>query len=741
MTNRPDIAQPTSVNTSLLVWQALLAVGCLYLDVPIRHAIPIATVLTTQMAIGFLLIATVLPSLSSTPWILAGPGLVVGGATSFFIFQLCGRGPTGAILTVLIGLVALGLIVSRERSNLMTSIPWWTFGQVIGITALALSSEFQELFPITLTALLWSLLTVRKRPTTLFLRSIFLLVPMVLPIIALFRRNDYWWIVTDDYQMFEVLGRHITRNGIFESLGAAEIWKYHWLSYGWSGLLSYVGGSPEPYITLSKVMPMVYSLIFGSSLILVAENALGRRLHMLSDVLPIWTVSALTTLEWTGTSTAGGISTVAALFSVLSLTWTTRVTRLQRMMIYLVFVPIIALTKLPSIFAALLIILLTEVYAKRTVRSHANLIQILIASTLVCGTIFLALLLGRFAGWEVTGNPVYIDRDAVNRVTAVFVGARRYLATDLPQLAGTVLVAAFALVAAGQLEGQNARKLRLAVISVIPVLALIPAIELIIWANGTDYLYFSRPILLVFNLYLLHIILHRMSESASRFIVSSRSSLLGLTIVTAIVAAVLLWNRNFFAASLISLVLVISSALFPQTRQNKIGVRALGGVCLAIVIVTCLNISRSAIVSLSSDASFDNAVSLLGPTESVVVGDWLRRNTDNTDLVATNYIIDKEGKPIEDYSLGVWSQRSFLVLGPEMFKVSFYFGEGSTKANEVLSFSNTADSLSAKQLLRYGVKWFIVDTTLTERRNWAPYAERVFGSGRFIVLRLRDDKM
>lgn len=157
--------------------------------------------------------------------------------------------------------------------------------------------------------------------------------------------------------------------------------------------------------------------------------------------------------------------------------------------------------------------------------------------------------------------------------------------------------------------------------------------------------------------------------------------------------------------------------------------------------MTCLNISRSAIVSLSSDASFDNAVSLLGPTESVVVGDWLRRNTDNTDLIATNYIIDKEGKPIEDYSLGVWSKRSFLLLGPEMFKVSFYFGEGSTKASEVLAFSNTADSLSATQLLRYGVKWFIIDTTLTERRNWAPYAERVFGSGRFIVLRLRDDKM
>lgn len=723
------------------MWLALLTVGCLYLDVPIRHAIPIASVLTTQMAFGFFLIATVLPKLSSTPWILAGPGLVLGGATSFLIFQLCGRGLTGAILTVLIGLVALGLIVSRERSYSMTSIPWWTFGQVIGITALALSSEFQELFPMTLAALLWSLPTVLKRRKTLLLKSIFLMVPMTLPITALFVRNDYWWIVTDDYQMFEVLSRHITRNGIFESLGTAEIWKYHWLSYGWSGFLSYVGGSPEPYITLSKVMPLVYSLIFGSSLALIAENALGRRLHTLSDVLPLWTVSALTTLEWTGTSTAGGISTVAALVSVLSITWTTRVSRLRRMMIYLIFVPTIALTKLPSVFASLLIILMSEVYTRQFVSSRANLIRTLVTSTLVCGTIFMAIMLGKFAGWEVTGNPVYIDRDAPNRVAAALFGARRYLATSLPQLAGTVLVATFALVAAGQLEGQRAKKIRLGVVSVIPVLALIPAIELSIWANGTDYLYFSRPILLVFNLYLLYMLLHKISGGTSRFISSSKSSLLGLGILIAIVAAVLLWKRNFFAASLISLVLVISSALFPQTRQNKIGVRALGGVCLAIVIVTCLNISRSAIVSLSSDASFDNAVSLLGPTESVVVGDWLRRNTDNTDLIATNYIIDKEGKPIEDYSLGVWSKRSFLLLGPEMFKVSFYFGEGSTKASEVLAFSNTADSLSATQLLRYGVKWFIIDTTLTERRNWAPYAERVFSSGRFIVLRLRDDKM
>jgi uncharacterized membrane protein YhaH (DUF805 family) len=325
-------------------------------------------------------------------------------------------------------------------------------------------------------------------------------------------------------------------------------------------------------------------------------------------------------------------------------------------------------------------------------------------------------------------------------VTAALVGARDYLATSLPQLAGTVLIAAFVLVAAGQLEGQNAKKLRFAVVSVIPVLALIPSIELSIWANGTDYLYFSRPILLVFNLYLLHILLHKMSGNTPRFILSSKSSLPGLAIVIAIVAVVLLWKRNFFAASLISLVLVISSALFPQTRQNKFGIRALGGVCLAIVTVTSLNSSRSAIISLSSDASYENAVSFLGPTESLVVGDWLRRNTDSTDLVTTNYIVNKEGKPIADYSLGVWSQRSFLVLGPEMFKVSFYFGEGSIKASEVSSFSNNADSLSAQHLLRYGVKWFITDTTLTERRNWAPYAERVFDSVKFIVLRLLDDQ-
>jgi len=722
------------------VWLVLLAIGFLYLGVPIRHAIPIAILLTTQMAIGFLPIATFLPRLSSTPWLLAGPSLVVGGATSFLIFQLCGRGPTGGILTVLIGLVALGLIVYKEHSYSMSSIPWWTFGQVIGITALALSSEFQELFPISLTALLWSLLSVRKRPTTLFLKSLLVAVPIILPIIALLRRNDYWWIVTDDYQMFEVLSRHITRNGIFEPLGAAEIWKYHWLSYGWSGFLSYVSGSPETYVTLTKVMPLVYSLIFGSSLASIAENALGRRLHMLSDVLPLWTVSALTTLEWTGTSTAGGIATVAALVAVLSLTWTVRVNHLQRVMIYLVFVPIIALTKLPSVFATLLIILMTEVNTRQFVRSSANLIRILVASTLVCGTVFMALLLGRFVGWEVTGNPVYIDRDAPNRVMAALVGARRYLAADLPQLAGTVLLATFALIATGKPECQNARKTRLAVVSVIPVLALIPAAELSIWANGTDYLYFSRPILLVVNLYLLHIILHKVSLSTPRFSLLSKSSSLSLATVIAIVATVLLWKRSFLAASLISLILVIFSALFPQTRQNRIGIRTLGGVSLAIVLVTCLNGSSNAMTSLFSDVSRENAVSLLGPPESLAVGDWLRHNTDSTDLVATNYIINKEGKPIEDYSLGVWSRRPFLMLGPGMFRVSFYFGEGSIKASETLSFANTADSFSAKQLLRYGVKWFIIDTTLTERRNWSPYAKNVYHSGRFIVLRLRDDQ-
>jgi hypothetical protein len=127
---------------------------------------------------------------------------------------------------------------------------------------------------------------------------------------------------------------------------------------------------------------------------------------------------------------------------------------------------------------------------------------------------------------------------------------------------------------------------------------------------------------------------------------------------------------------------------------------------------------------------------MLGATDSQKVGVWLANNTRPDDLLATNHLYDETGTRTfgDDYSLAVWSQREFLVLGPKFFAVS------ETAAAEIdlsLRFGENPTAGDAKNLTARGVAWFVVDTATTDHRSWDKYGETVLQSDRFWVVRLR----
>ena len=123
----------------------------------------------------------------------------------------------------------------------------------------------------------------------------------------------------------------------------------------------------------------------------------------------------------------------------------------------------------------------------------------------------------------------------------------------------------------------------------------------------------------------------------------------------------------------------------------------------------------------------------LGSKEIQDVGLWLKNNSKPKALVATNHIVSSNGKEISDYSLAVWSDRTFLVLGPrfpnysavkdQAVRLSVSFADNPTRA--------TCSSMSAK-----GVQWFVVDLRLTGTRSWKTCATTAYESKNFLVLRL-----
>jgi hypothetical protein len=116
------------------------------------------------------------------------------------------------------------------------------------------------------------------------------------------------------------------------------------------------------------------------------------------------------------------------------------------------------------------------------------------------------------------------------------------------------------------------------------------------------------------------------------------------------------------------------------------------------------------------------------------VGDWLRHNTNHGELIATNYLRNSEGELLSDYSLAVWSEREFWVLGPR------FFPDNKEQQRAVFISERFADSPNGPDLelmWAAGIRWFVVDQELTDSRSWEPYAKVTSTFGLISVLELQ----
>ena len=113
---------------------------------------------------------------------------------------------------------------------------------------------------------------------------------------------------------------------------------------------------------------------------------------------------------------------------------------------------------------------------------------------------------------------------------------------------------------------------------------------------------------------------------------------------------------------------------------------------------------------------------------------WVKSNTDDEQLVATNYLYDHEtGRPLSDFSLAAWAQREFLVLGPSFFPD---FDSHISDVEASLQFGLAPSAASARDLTRRGVNWFIVDKWNTSFTDWRRDWDAKYENERFLVVKL-----
>jgi len=116
------------------------------------------------------------------------------------------------------------------------------------------------------------------------------------------------------------------------------------------------------------------------------------------------------------------------------------------------------------------------------------------------------------------------------------------------------------------------------------------------------------------------------------------------------------------------------------------------------------------------------------------VGAWLRNNYGSEDLIATNHLVTADGAMGDDFSLAVWSEREFFLIGPR-----FHIGDSSKVEPAFrlsMNFMTNNESGLCDAIRQAGVAWFVEDNTVTEDRKPPVCVREEHKQGRFTVWRI-----
>jgi hypothetical protein len=745
------LARHASLWDLAAIWVTLTATLA-YLEVPLVNAPLFATALVLQAALGTTMITWLLNGVKPSLLLVLGPGLILGGALSFALFQLVGRGVVGVVASTLAGLGSAGLLVRSLAPETNAEPRWWLLGQVTGMGALALVPEFEELFPVAVVLFALGLVRDPARERSRWQLALAALFGTILIISTLAFRRDYWWLVTDDYLMLEVIARHLSIEGPFQSWGANSFTSYHWLSYGWSGLLDLLGGRPEPLVTLTRVMPIVYSVSMASSIVMIGKRTRVELMTMASMILA-WAVISIGRFEWTGTSTGGVYAILAASVAVVLATQLAGLSKARILALLVMFFVLAGLTKLPSTFAFTLgvLIMVIEVALVRSSASSPRWVTYALSMAIAGLAILCAVWL---FGVYVDGRIRFADMNPGLGQLASY--GRFFVAPTLilNQLWIWILVglAIFQRSTAREVSSWRTRwLLGTGAVSVACALVL----EMSLSGSSNTYSYFSGPFYFLASLSILSFRTPPNIERVSRPAVLIPTAALVLAGVAwgASESTSAFWNLigramkiddptklellKFFtsdrrvAVSFGAVIFLFVTIFFRSAKS-----RVVEPIVIALTVTTLLGLAPVSRESYDKEISTEQIVAGLGSESVREIGEWIRVRTPAESLIGTNYLSDESGGSVSEYAFAVWSQREFLVLGPQL-------GYGTSLARTAAfalsrSFADAPTPESCARLTDQGVKYFIADTQRTKNRDWSTCAEQVLSVDNFVVLELNE---
>lgn len=706
----------------------------------------------------------------ATLWML-GPGVIVG---SILLFGLRAVFPKNWFLAtaslICLTMIAIELrelsrsVRGGERSPrdlLSRDFVQMTlkFFFLIGIP---LARLWPWITPIVISAAIAAFVFQRLETTNFVGNITRFLVMSLLPISAFLSRqirSDLWWMGADDNQYFEALSHSLIEWGPQERTtsiagsGVAHV-AYHHLAYFLSGLID-VFARGETYMALTRVMPVMVSACFVSSLMLVIRD-------LCATVSPTMILGdSRATL---GVSYVLALSVPSPLSNFLGLTVLVCTALLSRYIVDsqrwsirlpLVFLTLTALvfSKAPYLYAGVVILVVGAVFG--LVKSWSVVIFTAVSSAI--------LLL--FFSLSSAASDYRIDPFNSNSVFELSEGrGTKFLAlisVSAPLALG--LVAGLAV-----MDWRGSRRVRTFVLSSLIVVVVGATFRLVVGGRIESIRYLFEPAILFASLLVAVWYVYagkRVRRGAPGF---SAGISIGVAAVWLLVVPEVVPNLNS-GSTLAKLLRVIRDPNFAQVafvaigallfaaqhltryaRREPLGVdRSLANriwqkLLFPVAVGVAIAISLPGLVESFSESRSGiqdtQRRSYIGSTQQVALARVIKERTASSDLIAVSLCDSTVDKCPTDYVLAAYSKRRFLSLGG-----SFVLSWGGNN-QEILDYETSAriGAVPISNTLHYlkgrEVGYLVVDKSAVNE-TWIDSANqngivRLYENSQFILYKL-----
>jgi hypothetical protein len=672
----------------------------------------------------------------------------------------------------------------ESQTNEIREIDLKTFAAVFSGALLILAPEWFWTFPAGVVSLVFTGFLYRNN----FKRSIIAVpIGIVAISVALFWsiqiRPSFWWQMSREQPFLETIATSVSKFGSFKNILATGFTiNYHWLSYGWSGLLT-KQTEADLFLIQTKVLPV--ALAIACALIIFA---LAKALQA-SDTAAFIALALLVTYEtvptWGWGFHLGQIHSSSNFFAqFLLIAFFVSFVRYfhdslkQSPILPAILLSAVLVTKSSHgllILGALTSLLFLQIISRRSSKKTARL---LLASFPLCVAIYFIYFiktgmkssLGYFTFvWEQQGEL----RDFANMkpwftlaaIILVFgLGGYQFILTtfsikkifkELNPVA--TFSALFALIGLGatsflDFSGDNSEQLYfLQAVSFLPIVVFVVELtkkEIRIYVNKSKYLF-------VF-------IIGFISGASLEFIPNLNS---GSKIAISL---------RLFRSLVVLIPLGVSILIYLVVRQRKPKTVVLSISVLVLISFasTSFGIFSNNIVERQSRTYAERTRQKLSMDQlfangSRDVGTWIRANSAESDIFASNFFCDDmkcSGDGWFEQSIGntphkftpagygtytgfrSWSvelalesQRQFLIQA----YVNFWQYESPPdwlreRVDASVEFADSPSVQTFDYLKAKRVTWFVVDLESTTNRNWNEFATEMYSNDRFLVLKLRD---